>query len=60
MACKEKAFCDVGGEEAQVAQRSCGCTISGSVQGHVGWSLERPGIVKGVSAHGGGLKLDGL
>jgi len=35
-----------GGEAlVQVAQRSCGCPLPGSVQGQVGWGLE-PGLVK--------------
>lgn len=38
---------------AQVVQRSCGCSITGSVQGHVGQGLEQPGTVEGV--HGRGL-----
>ena len=32
---------------AQVAQRSCGCPLPGSVQGQVGWSSEQPGLVEG-------------
>ncbi|KAJ7399329.1 Syntaxin-1A [Pitangus sulphuratus] len=41
-----------GGEAlAQVAQRSCGCRIPGSVQGHIGWGLEQLGLVEGVPAH---------
>ena len=37
---------------AQVAQRSCGCPIPGSVQGQAGRGLEQPGLVEGVPAHG--------
>jgi len=45
-----------GGETlAQVAQRSCGCPLPGSVQGQVGWSSEHPGLVEGVPAHGRGV-----
>jgi len=36
----------------QVAKRSCGCPLPGSVQGRVGWSSEQPGLVEGVPAHG--------
>ena len=46
----------MGGEAlAQVAQRSCGCPLPGSVQGRVGWSSEQPGLVEGVAAHGRGV-----
>uniref|UniRef100_A0A672UC28 Uncharacterized protein n=1 Tax=Strigops habroptila TaxID=2489341 RepID=A0A672UC28_STRHB len=44
----------------QVAQRSCGCPIPGSVQGKVGQGLEQPGLVEGVPARGRGLELDEL
>jgi len=41
-----------GGEAlAQVAQRSCGCPLPGSVQGKLGWVFEQPGLVEGVPAH---------
>ena len=44
-----------GGEAlAQVAQRSCGCPLPGSVQGQSGWSSEQPGLVGDVPAHGRG------
>jgi len=39
----------------QVAQRSCGCPLPGSVQGQVGWSSEQRGVVEGVPAHGRGV-----
>jgi len=39
----------------QVAQRSCGCPLPGSVQGQVGWGFEQPGLVQGVPAHGRGV-----
>ncbi|KAJ7404428.1 hypothetical protein WISP_145749 [Willisornis vidua] len=38
---------------AQVAHRSCGCPISGSVQGQVGQGLEELGLVEGVPAMAG-------
>jgi len=46
--------CEGGEALAQVAQRSCGCPLPGSVQGQVGWSFEHPGLVEGVPAHGRG------
>jgi len=39
----------------QVAQRSCGCPLPGSVQGQAGWSSEQPGLVEDVPAHGRGV-----
>jgi len=45
-----------GGEAlAQAAQRSCGCSLPGRVQGQVGWSSEQPGLVENVPAHGRGV-----
>ena len=44
----------VGKALAQVAQRSCGCPIPGSVPGQVGWGLEHPGLVESVPAAGDG------
>ena len=38
----------------QVAQRSCGCPLPGSVQGPVGQGFEQPGLVEGVPARGRG------
>jgi len=34
----------------QAAQRSCGCPITGSGGGQVGWGFEPPGLVEGVPA----------
>ena len=48
-------YCEGGEALAQVAQRSCGCPLPGSVQGQVGWGLEHPGLVEGVPAHGRGV-----
>jgi len=31
---------------AQVAQRSCGCPLPGSVQDQVVWCFEQPGLVE--------------
>jgi len=45
-----------GGEAlAQVAQRSSGCLLPGSVQGQIGQGFEQPGLVEGVFAHGRGV-----
>jgi len=45
-----------GGETLeQVAQRSYGCPLPGSVQGQVGWGFEQPGLVEDVPAHGMGV-----
>ena len=44
----------------QVAQRSCGCPIIGSVQGEVGWDFEQPDLVEGVPAHGRKVGLGDL
>ena len=52
----EEIFHHEGGESlAQVAQRSCGCPLPGSVQGQVGWSSEQRGLVEDVPAHGRGV-----
>jgi len=50
-----------GGEALeQVAWRSCGCPLPGSVQGQVGWGFEQPGLVEGVPVHGRGVELHDL
>ena len=36
----------------QAAQRGCGCSIPGGVQGQVGWSPGQPGIVLNVEVGG--------
>jgi len=49
---RKKLFYHEGGEALpQVAQRSCGCTLPGSVQGQVEWGFEQPGLAEGVPAH---------
>jgi len=40
---------------AQVAQRRCGCPLTGSVQGQVEWGFEQPDPVEDVPAHGRGV-----
>jgi len=53
---RRKLIYSEGGEAlAQVAQRSCGCPLHGSVQGQAGWSSEQPGLVEGVPAHDTGV-----
>jgi len=53
---KEEILYNEGGEALeQVAQRSCGCPLPGSVQGQVGWGFEQPGLVAGVPAHSRGV-----
>jgi len=52
---EEILYCEGGEALAQVAQRSCGCPLPGSVQGQVGWSSEQPGLGEGLPAHGRGL-----
>jgi len=50
---KEETSYYEGGEAlAQVAQRSCGWPLPGSVQGQVGWGFEWSGLVESVPAHG--------
>ena len=55
-----EVYVSSGGTLTQVAQRSCGCPIPGSVLGQVEWGLEQTGVVEGVHACGRGLELDGL
>jgi len=47
-------------ELEQVAQRSCGCLLAGSVHGQVEWGFEQPGPVEGVLVHGRGVGLGDL
>jgi len=50
-----------GGEIlAQAAQRSCGCSIIGSVQDRVGWGFEQSVLVKDTPSYGAGVGLDDL
>ena len=57
---KKKFFYDEGGEALeQVAQSSCGCPITESVQGQVGWGFEQPDLVKDVPVYCRGLELGG-
>ncbi|KAK4832329.1 LOW QUALITY PROTEIN: hypothetical protein QYF61_021779 [Mycteria americana] len=50
----------VGETLEEVALRSHGCPIIGSVQGQVGWGFEQPDLVEDVPVHGRGLELDNL
>jgi len=53
-----KIFCWEGGVAlAQVAQRSGGCPLPGSVQGQAGWGSEHPSPVEGSLPMAGGLEL---
>jgi len=54
-ACIEILHYEGGETLEQVAQRSCGCTLPGRVQGQFGWSSEQHGLVEDVSAHGRGF-----
>lgn len=45
---------------AQFIQGSDGCTISGNIQGQVGWGSEQPNIVKEVPAYCREVGLDHL
>ena len=57
----EDIFYDEGGETLeQVAPRSCGCPVFGSVQGQAGWGFEQRDLVKDVPAHGSGVELGDL
>jgi len=40
-------YCEGGEALDQLAQGSCGCPITGSVQGQVWWGFEQPGLVEG-------------
>jgi len=51
---KDILACEGGEALAQVAQRSCGCPLPGSVQGQAGWGFEQPGLVEGVPNYGSG------
>ena len=48
-------YCDGGEALEQVAQRSCGCPLPGSVQGQVGWGFGELDVVEGVPGHGRGV-----
>ncbi|KAJ7407821.1 hypothetical protein WISP_124573 [Willisornis vidua] len=50
-----------GGEaQEDVAQRSYGCLIPGSVQGQVRWDTEQCDLVEGVPVQGRGVERDDL
>jgi len=44
-------YCEGGEALDQVAQRSSGCPLPGSVEGRVGSGFEQRGVVEGVPAH---------
>lgn len=43
---------------AYACQRNCGCLISGSVQGQVGWGPGQSDLVRGDLVNSRGLELD--
>lgn len=43
-----------------LAQRSCGCLISGGIQGQVGWGHGQLDLVGGSLTHSKGLELGDL
>ena len=48
-----------GGETLEnVDQRGCGCSLTGSIHGQVGWGCEQPGLEGGVPAYSRQLGLD--
>lgn len=50
-----------GGDTLEwVDQRSCGCPISGSVEGRVGQGFEQPDLVEGIPVHSMEVGLDDL
>ena len=57
---KETRYSEGGEVLAQVARRSCGCPLPGSVQVQVGQGIEQPGLVEGVPAHAKGVERDDL
>lgn len=58
----QKEILHFEGDEAldQVAQISCGCSMSASVQDLAGWSSEVPGLERSVPAHVRGSELNDL
>ena len=54
---RKKFFPQKGGDTLeQVAQRICGCPISGGIQGQAGCGSGQPALVVGNPAHSRGLK----
>ena len=51
--CSEEILYGVGSETLQqVAQRYCGCPLSGGFQGQAKWVFEQLGLVGGAPAYG--------
>lgn len=50
----------VGDQALAQAVQSCGCSMPGSVQGKVGWVLEKPGPVEDTLTLEEGLELGHL
>ena len=57
---RKKSFTVWVVRQTQVAQRGCGCSHHGSIQGQAGWGCEQPGLEGGVPAYGGGPDLNDL
>ena len=52
---KDAVDSDAGEALAQAAQRSCGCSIPGGIQGLVGCGPGQPDLMGGNPAHGRGV-----
>ena len=52
---KEIHYCEGGKALDEVAQRSCGCPLPGSVQGQANWVFEQRGLAEGVPVHSRGF-----
>jgi len=51
---KEIHYCEGGKALDEVAQRSCGCPLPGSIQGQVGCISEQRGLVESLPVRGRG------
>jgi len=52
---KENLYYESGETLEHVAQISCGCPLTGGVQGQIGWGVEKHGLMEAVPAHGRGV-----
>jgi len=48
-------YSESGEALAQAAQRRCGCSILGGIQGQVGWGPRQPNLVDGNPTHYSGV-----
>ena len=53
-------YSDSGEALEQVAQRSCGCPITGGIEGQIGWDPGQPRLVAGSLTHGRGAGIHHL